>query len=724
MSQETRNAPSDFLELDQNIFENEASHFESGDLLNDFFRSIGGVSLDEPLKDKFEIIKREKKESSDYGFRKNNDYRSFTGLEIRISKDFSYLDLPNFVLQLKKDLPEESEIIDVLKSISMRYKRESLMLNGLLENPNLELSENLNANQKRFIKGVRKNLSKKAFFYFQLSQVFNPNRTEKLDLKDTKEISRAYSLFLENNNHQIATEESSAFLQKIEELRTIINEEQGFFTIEFLEAYALDKDNFTFQDQEKLIIALRKEIISNQNFNPRNQEILLAEVSLWQSQTSVKKISNVKDFLSHFHNLLKSLDKIIMNFNIQQFQNMADSELYIHERKFANDLRIQLQKDFESLIFANGFELMNRESGITQIFDNNFVEYFEEKFRSDIEKIKSLREKYFSLKLQIKKEPNNQKNQSELADLQMDIAKGFFAILESQDFFKLKNEGKTYAISELAQKEESKYKANCMLIATVYKALWKEYFGEDVKAVSTNNHFFTVLKNAKGEMIAMDLYTPTIINIKMEKDIQDATDLLAGKSFVIVGESFDENYNASVWNWIGHDAFDKGNLQKAEIAYKKATQKMPENPDFLRDLADLYTAKSAFKEAEKYYEQSLALDQNNETTLYQFASMYYEMRNYQEAYELFKKITEINPNNYEAQNATGFLALKCFESNANKNFLNIAKEHLLKALMLRMNEDNMPITNLALVLKKQGESEKAHALLAENGISVDILQRA
>lgn len=731
---------SPFEQLKSNINEDK-NFFE--EILNEFLSKIDGVSIakDKPKIGKFEVTK-EKKEIS---IIKENDYRNelddmnpknqtIESIQVSLADDFSYEDLPKLLLEIKNVSKNSAEIANMMTKISEKFKNEAILLNQLLLQKDLQKTDSGNPNKEKFIKNLRKTLSIQAFTYFQLSSAFDSKNPKNFDFKNTQENSKKYESFLRESEKINTPERLNQISSKINEAKKLITDKSGYFEMEFLETFALDRNNFDFLDQDDVIDYLKGDIEDNPNFNFIDKRFLFKEIEKWEKLVPKDfAINNIDDFNDQFSPLFLALDKVVSRLQIGGLRNISSGILQIAEKDFMRDVKISMESDFENVVLTNGIANVSKYSDLKDVFGGeNFVQYFKERYKNEIDNIEKQKEKYKELKGKIERNPKDKNAKIELANMQMDIARAFFAIFYSQDFIKFTNgsDQQTYAVKSLLHKEKQRYGANCMLLGVIYKTLWKEFFNEDVVGVSTDGHFFAALKDANDQLVSLDLDEPKIVDINTKEEIQYSQDIILGKNFFITGE-FEEIYNASLWNWIGHESFESGDYKKAEYIYKKAIERMPNHPDFWRDLGDLYrrislveTDKERILEyrnmSKRCYMRSLALNPKNEFTNFQLGLLLSD-KGFEDnifAIKYFKKAIDANSLNISTYVNLGYVTLqllKDVKENGNKQKLDVFIKDVIKYIekSLSMVTKNVKIYKILEYLYAEiGDFKKQEIMLS------------
>jgi tetratricopeptide (TPR) repeat protein len=97
--------------------------------------------------------------------------------------------------------------------------------------------------------------------------------------------------------------------------------------------------------------------------------------------------------------------------------------------------------------------------------------------------------------------------------------------------------------------------------------------------------------------------------------------------------------------------FDQSYFQDAIQFFEQAIRSTNPTDDTsaLNNIGRTYNKMKNFDKAEKYYLESLAKNPNNTTTLHNLAQQYREdLGNYELALSCYKKIVELNPNDWES----------------------------------------------------------------------------
>jgi len=193
----------------------------------------------------------------------------------------------------------------------------------------------------------------------------------------------------------------------------------------------------------------------------------------------------------------------------------------------------------------------------------------------------------------------------------------------------------------------------------------------------------------------------------------------------------------------GRRLFEQKLYGDAETKFRLAVQACPEQPALLLELSRTLFMTGRLEEAQKQAEGALALDSRhpaalqlkanalylrgaeedavatflraielepkNEDAIYSLGRIYYQQNRFEQAITQFRRVLDLNPKSYKAFDNLGL----CYDALGKEEE---AIRHFLKALDLVYKDHpnyDWPYANLANLLLKRGESEKAFQLASE-----------
>lgn len=115
--------------------------------------------------------------------------------------------------------------------------------------------------------------------------------------------------------------------------------------------------------------------------------------------------------------------------------------------------------------------------------------------------------------------------------------------------------------------------------------------------------------------------------------------------------------NLKVWNNLGMEYANVGNLDKAIESYKKAVELDAKNQSAPphHNLANAYRDKGRVQEAEEEYKKAIAIDENFYFSYNNLAALYLKNKEYDKAAELLKKELRVFPQNQNIINTLNIL---------------------------------------------------------------------
>ncbi len=133
-----------------------------------------------------------------------------------------------------------------------------------------------------------------------------------------------------------------------------------------------------------------------------------------------------------------------------------------------------------------------------------------------------------------------------------------------------------------------------------------------------------------------------------EKDFQKAVALLSEADAK-------QPDNAEILFKIGYILQQIGDNNEAISYYKKALE-IDKNDEFIHNsMASIYRANSEFVSARMHLNDSLAIDDANPVTYYNYGNLLVDMEHYEEAKTMYEKALELNPGFTQAKDELGKL---------------------------------------------------------------------
>ena len=121
--------------------------------------------------------------------------------------------------------------------------------------------------------------------------------------------------------------------------------------------------------------------------------------------------------------------------------------------------------------------------------------------------------------------------------------------------------------------------------------------------------------------------------------------------------------------------YKQGNLNNAEILYKKVLDMYPYHVPSLINLGVVFEKRKNFNASIKCYKKAIIENPNNIIANFNLASLHNYFGEYDEAIQLFKRIVKINPNFILAKENLGMIYLRNFDlDKSEKYFLEVLKK--------------------------------------------------
>ena len=122
------------------------------------------------------------------------------------------------------------------------------------------------------------------------------------------------------------------------------------------------------------------------------------------------------------------------------------------------------------------------------------------------------------------------------------------------------------------------------------------------------------------------------------------------KAFVLLDHAnIKEPHNAEILGKIGFILAKLGRDNEAISYYQEALNSDYDNEMLHNALASLYRKNGVYEKAQNHYEESLKINSSYDITYYNYGNLLADMQRKSEAYEMYKKALELNPDFTEAK---------------------------------------------------------------------------
>jgi Flp pilus assembly protein TadD len=145
-----------------------------------------------------------------------------------------------------------------------------------------------------------------------------------------------------------------------------------------------------------------------------------------------------------------------------------------------------------------------------------------------------------------------------------------------------------------------------------------------------------------------------------------------------------------------------GELDQAEIEFKKTLELNPRQAMAYSNLAGIYLEKDLFGKAQEYIQRALEMDPTYAESHYNLGKLYYKQNRLEESESALQKTIRMDPKHFAAHVALGIIYMK-------RDMFNDAERELKIALTLNPFYENT-LFNLGLVYSKQGRLKEAETL--------------
>jgi tetratricopeptide (TPR) repeat protein len=146
---------------------------------------------------------------------------------------------------------------------------------------------------------------------------------------------------------------------------------------------------------------------------------------------------------------------------------------------------------------------------------------------------------------------------------------------------------------------------------------------------------------------AFSPFDPQALIIKADEEFEAGN---LQKAFALLKEAnAKEAQNSDVLFKMGYILQQLGDNEEALKYYKEALELDKENEFIHNSIASLYRAKGEFVSARMHLSASLALDDKNPITYYNYGNLLVDMKHLEEAKEMYKKALELKEDFKEAQ---------------------------------------------------------------------------
>ena len=152
---------------------------------------------------------------------------------------------------------------------------------------------------------------------------------------------------------------------------------------------------------------------------------------------------------------------------------------------------------------------------------------------------------------------------------------------------------------------------------------------------------------AKKSADAFSPFDPRALIIKADEEYEAGN---LQKAFALLNEAnAKESQNSDVLFKMGYILQRLGDNEEALRYYKEALEMDKENEFIHNSIASIYRAKGEFVSARMHLSASLAIDNQNPITYYNYGNLLVDMKHLDEAKEMYKRALEINPEFAEAK---------------------------------------------------------------------------
>lgn len=159
---------------------------------------------------------------------------------------------------------------------------------------------------------------------------------------------------------------------------------------------------------------------------------------------------------------------------------------------------------------------------------------------------------------------------------------------------------------------------------------------------------------AKKSADAFSPFDPQALIVKADEEYEAGN---LQKAFALLNEAnAKEPQNSDVLFKMGYILQRLGDNEEALKYYKEALEIDKENEFIHNSIASVYRAKGEFVSARMHLSASLAIDNQNSITYYNYGNLLVDMKHFDEAKEMYKRALEINPEFAEAKEELGKLS--------------------------------------------------------------------
>jgi len=604
---------------------------------------------------------------------------------ITIGKNFSLYHIPKLI----QSLDQIDQLPDFIEKLSGIYTQKAQQIHTILKNPHWNA-------QDEVTKDVRKLFSKKAYFYFLLSEVYKGKEVFDNNRHPLPNQSKNYEQFLSQipssvkipHYYQAQTDK----IQRIQEWKKTHNTHQiGNITSEFLEYYGSD-DIFDLHDIETLRTQCIQYIETlSAGLSKKDKQYIIRFIQNFSLTTEIRdrqeihaKYDPIESKLFTFATNLDTLIKKKINKNLIKSQR---KELFFAENYGEWKMKKILENDLTNVLFENAEKDLWEKSNIPQIFKENFgkkdfVNYIKKHFSAEFpNEWKNIKFAHTELT-----QARNEKNIEKQTHIEMQIGYMLCAIIYSEKFWKYTENN--YSFEKIIQK-----KVNCITRSQILHQVFKEIFEIETLNANTHNHTFEIMPLSNGTFMTLDAIPINLTLSTPIRRIHKVSKNIAPLEYIDI-QTHLNGHKANIWITLGAG---KENNQTI-YSKKKALELNPNSPTYWRNMAVNYYKLKQENEMKQAYEQILKLVPQSIEFQIEYAESLVSLnkKNRDLSKKMFLEIIKNNP-----ENPNGYFALAFFYGkHANPINMKEAKKYYeIGARIYNKNPNKYILTEVIPVLK-------------------------
>ncbi len=566
---------------------------------------------------------------------------------ITIGKNFGLYHIPKLIQSLDKI----DQLPDFVEKLSEIYAQKAQQIHTMLQSPHWNA-------QDEVTKDARKLFSKKAYFYFLLSQSYKGTEVFASDGSTVTYQSEKYKQFLSQIPSQVEIphyyQAQTDKIQRIQEWQKIHNTHQiGNITSEFLEYYGGD-DTFDLHDIE----TLRTQCIQytetlSVGLTPKDKQEIIQFIQDFSLTTEIRDrqgtYAESDPLESKLFTFAANLDTLIekkINKNLIKSQR---KELFFAENYGEWEMKKILENDLTDVLFENAEKDLWKKSDMQQIFKENFgkkdfVNYIKKHFSAEFpNEWKNLKSAQTELT-----QARNEKNIEKQTHIEMQIGYMLSAIVYSEKFWKY-TDG-SYSFEKIIQKQ-----VDCVTIAQILHQVSKELFDIETLSANTAAHTFEIIQLSNGKFMTLDVPSKIIDLPSPVYGLNTISKNIEYSGYIDV-QSHKNGHKGNIWNNIG----TKKTPEQSILFYKKALETSPNNPQYLRNLAKTYAEMKDKSKMEESYRNLLQLVPNKLEFEFDYADSLatIDPKNIPQAQEMILNLLKKYPGNPNGYFAIAYSYLK------------------------------------------------------------------